>query len=607
MKDAPILEVRGLSVGYVRRDGSINHVVHGVSFTLEREKILGLAGESGCGKSTTALAAVGYRPLGSRVLGGSSLLEGVDLLSLSTTELRSIWGRRVAYVAQSAALALNPAMTIGRQLAQPLAVHMGLRGSASRARQIELLEAVGIPRAASALRRYPFQFSGGQQQRIAFAIALSCRPDVLILDEPTTGLDVTTQARIVEFLRSIVSEFRIGCLYVSHDIALLGTLADRIAVMYAGEMVEVGSAEEVVRRPRHPYTHALIGAVPSVRRPRYVVGISGRPPTSVVLDSCAYAPRCAYAESRCRAGHVDMRDVGDGHVARCIRINEIENASMPGRQLLLAPAHSSRLLEVRDIWCRYPGTDTPAVKGANLVVQVAERVGIVGESGSGKSTLLRAIAGLHRPMAGSIWFRGMELAPVAAKRPQSVRKEIQLVFQNPDSSLNPRHTIFDIVVRPIRLFRDDVPRAHERQAVQELLNAVKLPTGLMYRYPAELSGGQRQRVALARAFAARPSLLLCDEVTSALDVSVQATILELVAELTEETQTAVVWVSHDLAVVRTITSRALVMREGTVCEEGETDDLFLAPRHPYTQELLSAIPELALDGLAGWRWSPDAS
>jgi peptide/nickel transport system ATP-binding protein len=587
-----VLDVRDLSVGYVRRNRSINHVVDEVSFKLERGTILGLAGESGCGKSTTALAAIGYRSPGSRILGGESRLDGIDMLRISTPKLRRIWGSRVAYVAQSAALALNPAMTVGRQLSQPLAVHLGLRGAASRARQLELLDAMGLPDPAGALRRYPFQFSGGQQQRIALAVALSCKPDVLILDEPTTGLDVTTQARITRLLRALVTDFGLGCLYVSHDLALLGTLADRLAVMYAGELIEAGPADAVVSKQRHPYTQALLGAVPSVRRPRFVVGIPGRPPTSVVSDSCPYAPRCTYALPACRAGRVELRDPGDGHVARCIRLEEIERLPTPGSELTRARGGRGVLLEVSDVWCGYSGADAPAVKGVGLVVHPAERVGIVGESGSGKSTLLRAIAGLHRPSAGSIRLRGIALAPTAVKRPRSVRREIQLVFQNPDSSLNPRHTILDIVARPIRLFRDDVPRTREREAVQELLDAVKLPRGILYRYPAELSGGQRQRVALARAFAARPSLLLCDEVTSALDVSVQATILELIAELSEQTETAVIWVSHDLAVVRTIANRALVMREGEVCEEGETDALFAAARHPYTQELLSAIPEL---------------
>jgi peptide/nickel transport system ATP-binding protein len=596
--ETTVLNVKDLSVGYMRRDGSINRVVHGVSFVLERGKILGLAGESGCGKSTTALAALGYRSPGSRILQGSSLLyQKTDLLALPSARLRAVWGRRVAYVAQNAALALNPAMTIGRQLAQPLAVHLGVQGREARVQQLRLLEAMGLPDPEGVLGRYPFQFSGGQQQRIALAIALACRPDALVLDEPTTGLDVTTQARITKLLRALVSEQGIGCLYVSHDLALLGTFTDRLTVMYGGELIEQGSADAVARRSRHPYTHALLEAVPSVRRPRYVVGIPGRPPTSVVIDSCAYAPRCPYVLPECLAGHIELQDPGDGHVARCIRYADIEKEASAGRELASAHGSPAMLLEVAGLWCDYKGAPTPALKDVSLAVHVGERIGVVGESGSGKSTLLRAIAGLHRPSAGSIRLRGAELAPVAVKRPRSVRREIQLVFQNPDSSLNPRHTILDIVARPIRLFRDDVPRSREREAVRELLDAVKLPQGLLYRYPVELSGGQRQRVALARAFAARPSLLLCDEVTSALDVSVQATILELIAELTEKTETAVIWVSHDLAVVRTIAERALVMRHGEVCEEGETDDLFTAAHHPYTQELLAAVPELLPSGV----------
>jgi peptide/nickel transport system ATP-binding protein len=586
-----VLEVTDLSVGYLKHDGSVNKVVEGVSFSLERGVIMGLAGESGCGKSTTALAAIGYRPLGSRIMAGRSLLGGdVDLLKLSNKRLRDLWGSKVAYVAQSAALALNPALTVGHQLAQPLSIHLGVRGSASRARQLELLEAMGLPDPAGALKRYPFQFSGGQQQRIALALALSCRPDVIVLDEPTTGLDVTTQARITELLKAIVADLGVGCLYVSHDLALLGTLADRLAVMYAGEMIEAGPSASVSTRQRHPYTQSLLAAVPSIRRPRFLVGIPGRPPTSVVPDSCSYAPRCQYVQPSCLESHPELRDPGDGHVARCIRLEEVERHPSPGHEIARSHRQPEVLLAVTDVRCMYGRME--AVKGVSLVVHRAERVGIVGESGSGKSTLLRAIAGLHRPSAGSITLRGVELAPTAVKRPRSVRRELQLVFQNPDSSLNPRHTIFDIVARPIRLFRDDVRRSGERAVVQELLESVKLPPGLLYRYPAELSGGQRQRVALARAFAAKPEILLCDEVTSALDVSVQATILELIAELSEQTNTAVIWVSHDLAVVRTIADRALVMKEGEVCEEGDTDELFAAAKHVYTQQLLAAIPEL---------------
>ena len=592
----PVLTVDDLTVGYVRADGKPNVVVSNASITLRAGEVLGLAGESGCGKSTTALAAIGYRAPGARILRGTSKLGDVDLLSLSTGELRSIWGRRIAYVAQSATQALNPALPIGRQLAQPLVVHLGLRGTALRDRQLELLDAVGLPDPPAALRRYPHQFSGGQQQRIAIAIALSCRPEVLLLDEPTTGLDVTTQARISTLLRALIDQTGVAALYVSHDLSLLSTIADGLAVMYAGEVVEHTTAEEMRRRPRHPYTQALLAAVPSAHRPRAVSGIPGRPPGSVVLDACSFAARCPYADDSTTSTKPELREVLPRHWVRCLRAEEIPELRVEERPLLKAAGEGSgMLLEVADLWCEYRGTrgSTVVVKGVSFEIAAGETVGVVGESGSGKSTLLRAIAGLHPPSAGSVRLGGQELAPRAVKRSVATRKEIQLVFQNPDSSLNPRQTVGEIVGRPIRLFRDDVPRSRERETVEELLDAVKLPRGLRGRYSSELSGGQKQRVALARGFAARPSLLLCDEVTSALDVSVQATILELLAELAQKFATAVIFVSHDLAVVRTIAGRALVMKDGEVREQGETERLFVSPRDPYTRELLSAIPDLA--------------
>ncbi len=588
----PVFRVEDLSVGYLRSDGQDNVVVWKAAFSLAPGSILGLAGESGCGKSTTALAAIGYRGPGSRILSGTAHLEDVDLLALPIGKLRSIWGRRVAYVAQNATTALNPAIPVGRQLAQPLSRHLHLRGGELRDREVELLESVGIPNPPGALDRYPHQFSGGQQQRIAIAIALSCKPEVLILDEPTTGLDVTTQARISALLRSLVAETGAATLYVSHDLSLLSTVADRLAVMYAGEIVEEAGSRAVARQPRHPYTQALLAAVPTAHIRSSVAGIPGRPPARVVLDSCSFAPRCPHALDACRDGYIELLDVGGGHMARCIRTDEIAARPVQASPLATAEVSPESLLAVDEVWSQYAKAPTPAVRGVSFEIASGETLGIVGESGSGKSTLLRAIVGLHPPTAGVIRFRGVPLAARAVKRPRALRRELQIVFQNPDSSLNPRHTVFDIVRRPIRLFRDDVRHSGERDAVTELLESVKLPTGLLHRYATELSGGQKQRIALARAFAARPSLLLCDEVTSALDVSVQATIIELISELAARFGAAVIFVSHDLAVVRTIAGRALVMKNGEVCEEGETERLFVAPAHPYTRELLAAIPEL---------------
>ncbi|MDX6532519.1 MAG: peptide/nickel transport system ATP-binding protein ddpF [Gaiellales bacterium] len=588
------LVVSDLTVGYTGHDGSVNVVVWNADLTLETGSILGLAGESGCGKSTTALAAIGYRARGAQVLGGSAILDGdVDLLDLPLHQLRAIWGKRVAYVAQSASAALSPAMSVGAQLIQVLERHTELSGALAGARAEELFDAVGLPDPKGALRRYPHQFSGGQQQRIAIAIALACDPKVLVLDEPTTGLDVTTQSRIAALLRSLLADVGVAALYVSHDLSLLSSVADRLAVMYAGQIVEEGKAAELAVRPRHPYTRALLAAVPDVSDPRTLVGIAGAPPDSADSSFCSFSPRCAHVLEVCRTANPPLVEAAPRHFARCVRLAELGSnvlERIPIRDSV--PVTAKRLLDVRDLWCEYRtnGATSSVVKGVSLDVAPGETVGIVGESGSGKSTLLRAIAGLHRPSKGSIWFDANSLDALAVKRSRDVRRELQLVFQNPDSSLNPRQTVLQILSRPIRMFRDEVPRARESEEAQRMLESVKLPASVLHRYPSQLSGGQKQRIAIARAFAAHPRLLLCDEVTSALDVSVQATILELIAELSTQLGTAVVFVSHDLAIVRTVTSRAFVMRSGEICESGGTARLFEAPQHPYTRELVEAVP-----------------
>lgn len=587
------LQVRGLSVAYARSGAADNVVVSGVDFALEPGTVLGMAGESGCGKSTTALAAIGYRTPGVRILSGTSSLGGTtDLLGLSEKELRTVWGRRVAYVAQNATTALNPAIRVGEQLAQPLRLHLGLSGESLKARQIELFEQVRIPRPADALRRYPHQFSGGQQQRIAIAISIACNPEVLVLDEPTTGLDVTTQSRISALLRELVDTLGVAALYVSHDLALLTTVADRLAVMYGGEIVEEGPVAGFAAEPAHPYTRALLASVPSAHTRRAVTGIPGRPPLSVIADACSFAPRCGFAIPACTEAHIDLVPRPSGGQVRCLRVADVVHTPVS----TLSVPHSAvgpALLEIRDLIAEYAGAPAPVLKGVSVTVAAGETLGVVGESGSGKSTLLRCIAGLHRPTAGVMVFDGAPLNGRVIKRSRAVRRSMQLVFQNPETSLNPRHTVGEIIGRPIRLFRDDIARDKHDEAIAELLDQVKLPRQVVHRFPSELSGGQKQRVSLARAFAAKPTLLLCDEVTSALDVSVQATIIELIADLAASTGTSVVFVSHDLAVVRTIARRAIVMKDGEIVEEGLTEDLFTSPTHPYTQQLLAAIPDFA--------------
>jgi peptide/nickel transport system ATP-binding protein len=591
-----VLRVAELAVEYRDRRGMYRRVVDDVGFELVRGETLGVAGESGCGKSTVALTAIGYVPPGARVACGTAELAGAgDLLTLTPTRLQRVWGARIGYVAQDSARALNPAIAVGRQLGQVLRTHLHVSRAESRARQLDLFDAVGIADAERALRRYPHEFSGGQQQRIAIAIAIACEPDVLILDEPTTGLDVTTQQRITDLVRGLIRERNVAALYVSHDLALLGSVATRLAVMYAGQIAEYGLAADVLGRQAHPYTRALLAAAPSTADARVVVGIPGSPPDRVIHDSCAFAPRCGFAEQRCRAGYVDLTTIAGWHVARCVRVDEIPRvttrapAGVEGR----AAPGADAVLEVESLHCRYQRSPTDAVAGVSFAVHEAETIGVVGESGSGKSTLLRAISGLHQPTAGIVRLEGRVLEPTVKDRARSSRGNIQLIFQNPDSSLNPRQSVRQILERPVRLFRGSDDRAQAGRLVTEMLEAVKLPRATAERYPAELSGGQRQRVAIARAFAAKPLVLLCDEITSALDVSVQATVLDLLNDLAKEFRTGVVFVSHDLGVVRAVASRAIVMRHGEICEAAPVETLFTAPSHPYTRELLASVHSIA--------------
>ena len=591
-----VLDVANLSVGY--GEDTVTLVVLGVSFQLREREILGLAGESGSGKSTSALAALGYRAPKSTIASGRSELDGQDLLQMSMHTLHDLWGRQIAYVAQSAGTTLNPALTIATQMSLPLVAHLGLSDVAARQRCRELLRDVHLED-EGLLDRYPHQFSGGQQQRIALALALSCDPKVLILDEPTTGLDVTTQAQISALVRQLVDERSIAALYVSHDLSLLGGLTDRICVMYGGQVVESGPSRDVLNDPRHPYTKALLAAVPRIDLRRRVTGIPGEPPEEVVQTACGYAPRCAYAIQACTEGPIELTVAGPTRVARCIRHTELPvGEGTPDRDNGMwtnSDPDQNSILAVEGLRCahRQRKETLMVVKDFSLQLRAGETVGIVGESGSGKTTILRAIAGLHEgPMDGSLAFRGKPLARLAGARSRDQRRALQIVFQDPGSSLNPRHTIGRILTRAVRILGEGISRGDEPDHARALLRQVKLPERFFHRYPWELSGGQQQRVAIARAFVGRPSVLLCDEVTSALDVSVQATIIDLLKELTTEYGTAVLFVSHDLAVVRSVASRIIVMRNGEVCEDGSTEDLISRPSHPYTRQLLSAVPRI---------------
>jgi peptide/nickel transport system ATP-binding protein len=586
------LSVEGLTIGYERPGQGLNVVVRDVSFELVAGTMLGLAGESGCGKSTAALASIGFRGAATRRLAGRSMLGSEDLLTLTRQALRRIWGRRIAYVAQDAMGALNPLQRVRTQLAEPLRLHLGMRGGAANERSIELLEQVGIPDPGEALRRYPHQFSGGQQQRVALALAMACEPEVLVLDEPTTGLDVTTQRQISLLIGRLVERTGAAALHISHDLSLLADTCNNLAIMYAGDIVERGTAKDVYAAPAHPYSSALLEAVPEVDDAAPVHGIPGLPPSGVVEDQCSFAPRCRFAVDACWAERPPLVRFG-GREVMCVRAGVAAGARERGEQRARAPVAGDHVLTVEDVVCTYPsarGSETRAVDGLSVTVAHGETLAIVGESGSGKSTLLRAIAGLHEPASGQIDFGGAPLAGRAVKRSRELRRAIQIVFQNPHASLNPRQTVRALLERPVQMFRPDLDARGRDARIAELLSDVLLDGDIAERYPHELSGGQKQRVALARAFAADPQLLLCDEVVSALDVSVQASILELIARLTAGSGTSVLFVTHDLAVARQIADRVCVVRHGEVCETGEAASLFRDPAHLYTRELLEAVP-----------------
>ena len=589
----PVLDVAGLTVAFRRREGRLATVVSDVSFSLLAGRLTGLAGESGSGKSTAVLTAMGYRMAGSVVLAGTSRLDGIDLLAASPDALRHHWGRIIAYVAQDASQSLDPLIKIGGQLAEPQRLHLGLTGLELKQRSVQLLEEVGIPDPELALGRYPHQFSGGQQQRIALAIAMSCRPRALVLDEPTTGLDVTTQAQVLGLIRRLVRDTGTAAVMISHDLTVLATVCDELSIMYGGEIVERGSAAGIYASPRHPYSAALIDAVPRVDEALLVVGIPGLPPAEVDTERCSFAPRCRFVESRCHEKHPLLASIEPGRLVRCLRADELGPIS--SRRLVVDRpewiTQPQSLLQVNDVVCAYPGRRAVnVVAGVSLTVDAGETVALVGESGCGKSTLLRAVAGLHSPRSGTIEFSGKSLAARAVRRPPTVRRQLQIVFQDPHSSLNPRHRIGDILGRPLELFRPDLGRRERTARVGELLEEVRLDRALVDRYPHQLSGGQKQRVALARAFAAEPELILCDEVVSALDVSVQASILELLVGLARLKRTALLFVTHDLAVVHAIADRVYVMRSGAIVEEGEAAEIFGHPREEYTRTLLAAVP-----------------
>ncbi len=598
---APIaVEVRNLRIELV---SSHKDIVDEIGIRIGAGEVLGLVGESGSGKTTVGMSLLGYCRPGGSVSGGAILIDGTDLAGLAEPEVRQLRGGVVSYIPQDPGTALNPALRLRTQLAEQLAAHRGEMSAEDRDRRMrEALEEVLLPSEDSFLSRYPHQLSGGQQQRVAIAMAFACRPHVIVCDEPTTGLDVTTQAKVLETVRDLCRTHRVAALYVSHDLAVVAELADRVAVMYAGRIVESASRDALFSAPRHPYTKRLLRAVPDIAGERVVLGIPGRAPLpSARPKGCFFAPRCSFARDDCRETFPPVTDLGDAHLVRCYHVADAMAArEAAGVKADARPSSSELVLDVSALNASYEGRRT--LFDISLQVHRDECLALVGESGSGKTTLARCVSGLHRDWTGAVKLRDLVLATSARKRSADARKEIQYVFQNPYASLNPRRSVGQTIARQLQLFFP-MDRRKTAARVGECLEKVSLSAEAASRFPDQLSGGERQRVAIARALAAEPALLVCDEVTSALDVSVQAAIVDLLADLRAQMGLSLLFITHNLALIRTIAERVVVMTEGRIVETGDIAEVFTAPRADYTRKLLANTP--SIEAALGHAATPD--
>jgi peptide/nickel transport system ATP-binding protein len=567
-----------------------------VAMVIHRGEVLGLVGESASGKTTVGTSLLDYQRRGAKIAEGRVEIDGRDILSMDPAALRGVRGGQISYVPQDSSAALNPALRIGTQLMEILQVHgFGSSSTDREARLAQMMSEVLLPSDKQFLRRYPHQLSGGQQQRVAIAMAFANRPKVIVLDEPTTALDVTTQAHVLDTVRDLTKSYGVAALYITHDLAVVANLADRIAVMYAGRVVETGTRDELFDAGHHPYTRKLLASIPDITGERALRGIPGwaprpgqRPP------GCAFTPRCDWAVDKCSEAFPPVEDVSPGHQVRCWRYKEVGaqtaalDIQLRDKSLSAPQAEEKQVISVRDVTAYYQHKET--LHGINASLSERRCLSLVGESGSGKTTLARCIAGLHRhKIVGDIDFMGKPLARDARGRPRATRQAIQYIFQSPYSSLNPRKTIAQILSQPLKVFFD-LSRDEMEDRMVKALEQVALDSSLLSRYPDQLSGGERQRLAIARSLAAEPTVLICDEVTSWLDVSVQAAIIELLAALQRDMGLSMLFVTHNLALVRSISQEVAVMNEGRIVEYGVVDAVLDDPQADYTKKLLSDTP-----------------
>ncbi len=588
-----VLKVEGLRIVL---DPSGVDIDDDVSLVIRKGEVLGLVGESASGKTTVGTSLLDYQRRGAKIAEGHVEIDGQDILAMDPKALRGVRGGRISYVPQDSSASLNPALRIGTQLMEILEVHgFGSSQADREARLTQMMEEVLLPSDKQFLRRYPHQLSGGQQQRVAIAMAFANRPKVIVLDEPTTALDVTTQAHVLDTVRELTKSYGVAALYITHDLAVVSNLADRIAVMYAGKVVETGTRDELFDKGHHPYTRKLLASIPDITGERALRGIPGwaprpgqRPP------GCAFTPRCDWAVDKCSEAFPPVEDVSPGHHVRCWRQREVGaqgpvlEALMSERTAITSASDDTMVIEVRDVTAYYQHKET--LHGITTSVAEGHCLSLVGESGSGKTTLARCIAGLHpHKIVGDIDFMGKGLARDARDRSRATRQGIQYIFQSPYSSLNPRKTIAQILSQPLKVFFS-LSRDEMEARMVKVLEQVALDSSLLSRYPDQLSGGERQRLAIARSLAAEPTMLICDEVTSWLDVSVQAAIIELLAALQRDMGLSMLFVTHNLALVRSISQEVAVMNDGRIVEYGLVDAVLEDPQADYTRKLLSDTP-----------------
>ena len=610
----PVLKVDNLRT-WIDTGDAIVRAVDGLSLTIGRGETFALLGESGCGKSVTALSVMRLLPEVGQIVSGSVKLDGENLLALSEAEMRNVRGRRIAMIFQEPMLSLNPVMTAGAQIAETLGRHTDLEGAALGRRVLELLDAVRIPDAARRRGEYPFQLSGGMKQRVMIAMALACDPELLIADEPTTALDVTIQAQILDLLRELQKSRGMSLLLITHDLAVVAEMAHHVAVMYAGEIVEIAGRESFFAQARHPYSQKLFDSLPAKHKRGAALAVirGGVPPLTCEFAGCRFVERCDRAWALCRSTVPDWHDLDNGLGVRChlfasgekreaigVRREGEKSAAEPVtvREVSRLTPHTS-LLTVRDLKVHFPihkgvfrrvAGHVRAVDGVSLAIGAGRTLGLVGESGCGKTTAGKGILRLIEPTAGKVVFDGEDLAKLNRSEMRARRRHAQIIFQDPYSSLNPRMRVAETIEEGMAALGIGRDRVERQGRIDALLAEVGLPPEAKYRYPHEFSGGQRQRIAIARALAVEPRLIICDEPTSALDVSVQAQILNLLKELQARKGLAYLFITHNISVIEFLADEVAVMYLGRIVEYGSVEEVLETPRHPYTRALLSAVP-----------------